>query len=53
MFDVLCIETEINNRPVGYAESVISFLADKGYKNVTGQMGRNTCLFLSDMYNLF
>jgi hypothetical protein len=42
-FDVLAIETEEQNRPPGFAAKITSFMADKGYKNVTAQQGRNTC----------
>lgn len=40
-FDVMCIETEEQNRPPGYAAHVTSFLAGKGYVNATAQQGRN------------
>lgn len=42
IFDVLCIETEPNNRPIGYVNQVTTYLANKGYVNATGQVGRNT-----------
>ena len=42
-FDVMCIETEATNRPAGYANLIIDYLAERGYRNVTGQVGRNTC----------
>lgn len=42
-FDVLCIETEEVNRPPGYAASITAYLAEKGYVNSVGQIGRNTC----------
>ena len=42
-FDVLCIETEESNRPVGFQAQIIDYLNQRGYKNVTGQVGRNTC----------
>ena len=41
-FDVMCIETEANNRPPGFEEKITSFLRSKGYNNVTSQIGRNT-----------
>jgi len=41
-FDVMCIETEANNRPPGYAEEMTAFLKSKGYNNATSQVGRNT-----------
>jgi len=40
-FDVLCIETEPSNRPPGYDIQVTQYLEEKGYKNYTGQIGRN------------
>lgn len=43
VFDVLCIETEVANRPPNYAQTVTSYLADRGYVNATGQIGRNIC----------
>jgi hypothetical protein len=42
-FDVICIETTPNERPPGYAQQVIDFLAPVGYVNATGQVGRNIC----------
>ncbi len=47
-FDVLCIETEAANRPVGYADAVKAFLAPHGYHNVTMQEGRNTWFVYKD-----
>lgn len=44
---MLCVETEPVNRPAGYAEAVTAYLADKGYKNATGQIGRNICAFFN------
>jgi len=41
-FDVLSIETDESNRPLGYADKVTAFLAGKGYVNATAQQGRNT-----------
>ena len=29
----------------GFGHKITSFLAEKGYNNVTGQIGRNTCKF--------
>lgn len=40
-FDVLCIETEPSNRPQNYSAHVTSYLAERGYVNYTGQVGRN------------
>jgi hypothetical protein len=40
-FDVLCIETEPDNRPPGFADRVTSYLAARGYTNSTQQQGRN------------
>ena len=40
-FDVLCIETDEIFRPPGYAATITSFLALKGYVNATAQQGRN------------
>eukprot|EP01034_Spumella_vulgaris_P021969 gene21969-28051_t len=40
-FDVLCIETEPSNRPPNYPQQVTAFLEARGYKNATGQQGRN------------
>jgi len=45
-FDVLCIETEVSNRPPGYPEAVTSFLSERGYVNATAQIGRNICKFV-------
>ena len=42
-FDVLCVETEPSNRPPNYANDVTSYLEARGYKNATGQQGRNIC----------
>ncbi|RYH22219.1 FkbM family methyltransferase [archaeon] len=42
-FDVLCVEVDPPNRPAGYADKVTNFLADKGYVNATGVVGRNIC----------
>lgn len=40
-FDVLCIETDINLRPKGYEDEIITFLEPKGYiKHI--RRGRNT-----------
>jgi hypothetical protein len=44
-FDVLAIETDPNMRPKGYAESVIKFMALRGYQ-LTETIGRNTCKLL-------
>ena len=41
-FDVICVETDPNHRPLGFAEKIMSFLATKGYTNSTQQQGRNT-----------
>jgi hypothetical protein len=40
-FDILCIETDPLNRKLGFGTEITSYLYDKGYKNVTSQMGRN------------
>jgi hypothetical protein len=45
-FDVLCIETDPPNRPVGYAEKVAAFMKSKGYLDHAGQVGRNMCTSL-------
>ena len=47
-FDVLCIETEATNRPPGFAEKITGYLAERGYKNVTMQQGRNTWFVHND-----
>jgi len=53
-FDVLCVETsgllehETNNRPPGFADNVVAYLAERGYHNVTGQEGRNIWFTRSD-----
>lgn len=41
-FDVLCIETDPENRAPGYRDKVAQFLAGQGYVDFTGQVGRNT-----------
>eukprot|EP01040_Poterioochromonas_malhamensis_P008934 gene8934-9673_t len=41
-FDVICVETEAALRPANYPALVESFLANKGYKNCCGQIGRNS-----------
>ena len=45
VFDVLCIETEPSNRPPGYDVEVTQYLEERGYRNVTGQIGRNICKY--------
>jgi hypothetical protein len=40
-FDVLCIETEKENRPAGYEDTITAYLDERGYKKNTRQ-GRNT-----------
>jgi hypothetical protein len=39
--DVLCIETNANNRPIRYAAEIISSLSERGYIHAA-QQGRNT-----------
>ena len=58
-FDVLCIETEKNNRPPGFEQQVIEYMQSKGYMEAA-QQGRNTCkrspantFFLNFIDNLF
>lgn len=46
-FDVLCIETDPPNRPDGYAAKVTAFMQEKGYKDYSGQVGRNICKIIS------
>lgn len=46
-FDVLCVETEPDNRPPNYPQDVTNYLAEHGYRNATGQQGRNMCKFYS------
>lgn len=41
-FDVLSIETDPLNRSPDYAKTISEYLYQYGYKNATGQMGRNT-----------
>lgn len=42
-FDVMAVETDPANRPVGYAAEVTKYLLERGYVNATMQQGRNTC----------
>lgn len=42
-FDVISVETDPVARPRGYTAIVSKFLADVGYKDVSGQQARNTC----------
>ena len=49
-FDVLCIETEEANRPIGYTRRVIDYMAERGYHNRTEQQGRNNCTILFLIY---
>ena len=41
-FDVLCIETEKNNRPPCFEQQVIEYMQSKGYMKAA-QQGRNIC----------
>ena len=41
-FDVLCIETDPENRPLGFRDQITQFLAAHGYTDYSGQTGRNT-----------
>jgi hypothetical protein len=52
-FDVLCIETEPSNRPPNYPQLVTAFLEERGYKNATGQQGRNICKLTSLLIRSF
>ena len=40
-FDVIAVETDIYFRPPGYGDAITEYLRRKGYRNATGQMGRN------------
>ena len=41
-FDVLCVETDPPNRPVGYRDRIAAFLSQRGYIDYSGQQGRNS-----------
>ena len=42
-FDVITVETDPKLRPQGYAAAVTKLLTDNGYKDISGQQGRNIC----------
>lgn len=42
IFDVIAVETEPSERPVGYADKMIEFMAEKGYRCIQKLLGRNT-----------
>jgi FkbM family methyltransferase len=42
-FDVICVETEPANRPPGFPERITQYLEERGYRNASGQQGRNIC----------
>lgn len=41
--DVMCVEVDPPNRPVGYAQEVTAFLLQHGYVSHMTDSGRNIC----------